>query len=73
MNTTQQVSSFTEIAKIPDGFRPIVSLNFYLPYMNNGNITYGQVQVMSDGAIRLSSTCEANKRQGFTVTYALPS
>lgn len=69
VDMTQTVSGFTEIANIPQGFRPSTGLNFQIPYIHDGAIDIGQVQILETGAIRIPVTATSGKRQGFTVTY----
>lgn len=71
VDMTQTVSGFTEIANVPQGFRPSTGLNFQIPYIHDGVIDLGQVQVLDTGAIRIPATATSGKRQGFTVTYII--
>ena len=68
---TQTVSGFTEIANVPQGFRPSSGQNFQIPYIHDGAIDIGQVQIMDTGAIRIPATATSGKRQGFAVTYVV--
>jgi hypothetical protein len=69
IDMTQTVSGFTEIANVPQGFRPPSGQNFQIPYIHDGALDIGQVQVLDTGAIRIPATATSGKRQGFTVTY----
>lgn len=69
MTMTSAVSAWTAIFTLPSGYRPSTDTNLYLPVFLNGAVTYTQVQILSNGNVRLATGINNGTTFGFTAIF----
>lgn len=69
MTMTSAVSAWTAIFTLPSGYRPSTDTNLYLPVFLNGAVSYVQVQILSNGNVRLATGINNGTTFGFTAIF----
>lgn len=69
MTMTSAVSAWSAIFTLPSGYRPSTDTNLYLPVFLNGAISYMQVQILSNGNVRLATGINNGTTFGFTAIF----
>ena len=69
MTMTSAISAWSAIFTLPSGYRPSTDINLYLPVFLNGAISYMQVQILSNGNVRLATGINNGTTFGFTAIF----